>query len=223
MTDLNKGLFIHSKLKPFQQTEAKRFCRILGVSVYTTQMKTKPLTIAYKVGYWDTEPKTEEDFNHFTLYRSEKNKNIIHVFTTDLTDTSLDNLNNECIKDFLGQAEQNTEIKILSDEIDNLYFCDTKVYMKSKVVTDAAATAWNIIHKLHYESTDGLYPQLIESSVKFRGNFYKRNNPVFDWKYDKNDFIKINLDWTRDLSKSVLEHLDSNDTIQFCDDNFIRI
>lgn len=221
MTDLNQGMFIHNKLIPYKLNKGKRFCKIIGASTYTSILKTKKILVAYKVGYWDEAPVTIEDFAAIKTYRSDITKNIIIVFELPREYMTKEQLISACMKHFLEENFFKPSEKILSEEVKNLYKIQTKKITKSNIVSGAVATAWDIVHKARYESTTGLYPDLLENYIRYRGNFTLNKEYVYNWNYGENDYIRFNSDWKADAAESVLNHLDNEATILYCNQNYL--
>lgn len=220
MTDLNTGMFIHNKLHPYGLEKGKRFCRVIGASIYSSILKTKKMTIAYKVGWWDEEPVVEGDFATFTLYRSQKLNNIIQVFELDRRKLSKDELIAECIKHFLEVVPFSDTIMVLSDELNSMYEVPVRRFRRSKLDPPYMVTVWDLLHKVRYESTNGLSPEILDSFVKYRGNFFDEGSAVYNWDFGDNGYIQFDMPWKDDFSFEVIAHLDTQATIDYCDATF---
>lgn len=220
MTDLNTGLFICNKLDPHKENKGKRYCRIIGASTYTSILKSKKMLVAYKVGYWDEEPIDENDFSRIKTYRSQRDGNIIIVFEHPRVYLSKEDLITACMNHFLDFYFRQHTPKILFEEVDKLYKVRTRKYTRSIMFQEHMVMAWDIVHKARYESTNGLYPVEVENNVRYRGNFFLNKLPRFNWEFDTNEYVRFNTIWKEDLTKDVLTHLDTQVTINYCNDNF---
>ena len=219
MIDISDGLFIVNKLNPYQEACCKKYCKVIAVSVYSTNNKTKKHLIAYKVGYWNEEPKTTQDFGNFTVYRSNRHGSIIHTFENDRVYLSRDELISLCTKHFMEIALFDYTPKILCDEVCKLTELTSRQFIKSKVLPGKMAIVWDICHKTRYETTNGQIPQLVESVLKFKGDFLLGNEKVFNWQFN-DSCISFETNWTKELSIKALAHLDKQETIDYCNSHF---
>lgn len=223
MVDLNHGLFICNKLNPYREKVGKRFCRVIGVSVYVTHLRTKPMLIAYKIGWWDEEPKTMDDFSNVTVFRNSVTDSIINVFEHDRVYLNRDELITVCNRHFLNERMFEDTTKILSEELNSLFFCPVRRFKDSIVNVGQTAAVWNVYHKTRYESTNGQAPILQENILKYRGNFLDNGSYAYDWEYGEDGYISFSQIWVNDLPLAALNHFDNQTTIDYCDVNFLGV
>lgn len=219
MIDISDGLFIVNKLNPYQEACCKKYCKVIAVSVYSTNNKTKKHLVAYKIGYWDEEPKTVIDFANFTVYRSNRHGSIIHTFECDRGYLSRDQLIHLCTKHFMETALFDYTPKVLCDEVCKLTEMTSRQFIKSKMLPGKMAVVWDVCHKTRYETTNGQIPELVESLLKYKGDFLLGNNKVFNWQFNETG-ISLNTNWSNELSAQALAHLDTQQTIDYCIANF---
>lgn len=220
MTDLNQGLFICNKLNPYKGDIGKKFCRIIAVSVYSSNSKTRKNIVAYKVGYWDEEPKTIEDYALVKTYRSNSHGQIIHVIETERKFLDRDELIYLCAKHFLEKALFDYTPKLLSDAVAELTAVTSRQFLKSNYLPGKLAVVWDVYHKTRYETTTGQVPELLENVLKYKGNFLDGKTLLFDWDF-KDSAISFNTNWTDKLSIKAIAHLDTSETIDYCNSHFL--
>lgn len=220
MIEINDGLFICNKLNQYKEMCCKKYCKVIAVSVYSTNNKTKKNLIAYKIGYWDEEPKTVNDFSNFTIFRSNSHGQIIHTFETERKFLTKEELIALCTKHFLEIALFNYTPKVLCDEVCKLTEIQSRQFFKSTTLPGKMAVVWDVCHKTRYETTDGQIPELVENVLKYKGNFLQNNEKVFNWDFS-NGCISLETNWVNALSEKALVHLDRQETIDYCNTHFL--
>ena len=219
MIEISDGLFICNKLNQYNETTAKKYCKVIAVSVHSTNIKTKKNLIAYKIGFWDEEPKTALDFSQFKVYRSSSHGKIIHTFEIDRKLLNRDELISLCTKHFMEVALFDYTPKHLCDEVCKLTEITSRQFIKSKTLPGKMAIVWDVCHKTRYETTNGQIPELVENVLKYKGDFLEGNEKVFNWNFGDNN-ICFETEWSNSLSEKALAHLDTQETIDFCNVNF---
>lgn len=220
MSELTQGLF-EIKLNPFHDSIRTRTCRIMGCSIYSVQKRLKDKLIAYKVGYWDETPVTENDYSQMKTYRSNRHGSIIHTFKVPSKVYSKTELLFLCEKHFTGIAQNDYIPRTLQEEITLLKGKEAFRQSPSRLLPTKYIKVWDLLHKSLYQSIDGKYPIFIENTLSFKGNFFDGVTPVYPWEFLPTDNLQISTPWINPIYRLAIQHLDKQETIDFCNETFV--
>jgi len=220
--DLAKGLFLANKLNPFREAVEQRYCRILGMSIYTIQKKVSERLVAYKVGYWDEEPKTEEDFKKVKTFRSDSQGTIVFSFTVNHQEISEDDLYYACVKHFKDNLLSQSENESFEKRLAAFKEQSAGRSAPSKIYFGSVVKVFDIYHKSFYLSQNGKYPELVENKLYYRGNYFKGDTPLKNFQFGDKDYITVSTEYKLPLYDIAIKHFDTVATNVYCQQQFIK-